>query len=200
MAPSSKRAIVFLITLKAWRRAATLYCTHILTTIATLAIFCAAGIYLKRPDFMSFINIGPLMDQPAKALIGLATMGHQTWLQQYPVNVWRAVADAAAIPDDRQHQHFCHGRAFGHSVAGFRRVPDRAAKLSNRRCVVSQSIVVAVPVRHRDRGHHACAPRRHHCVQQVSVRPFRCLYPDCTGLGALAAVGCRYVTWACRWL
>ena len=33
----------FLITLKAWRRAATLYCTHILTTIATLAIFCAAG-------------------------------------------------------------------------------------------------------------------------------------------------------------
>jgi hypothetical protein len=66
-----------LITLKAWRRAATLYCAHILTTIATLAIFCAAGIYLKRPDFMSFINIGPLMDQPAKALIGIATMGHQ---------------------------------------------------------------------------------------------------------------------------
>ena len=67
----------FLITLKAWRRAATLYCTHILTTIATLAIFCAAGIYLKRPDFMSFINIGPLVDEPAKAFIGLATMGHQ---------------------------------------------------------------------------------------------------------------------------
>lgn len=67
----------FLMTLKAWRRAATLYSTHILTTIATLTIFCAAGIYLHRPDFMSFINIGPLMDQPAKALIGLATMGHQ---------------------------------------------------------------------------------------------------------------------------
>ncbi|MBZ9654629.1 OpgC family protein [Phyllobacterium lublinensis] len=67
----------FLMTLKAWRRAATLYCTHILTTIATLAIFCAAGIYLKRPDFMSFINIGPLVDEPAKAFIGLATMGHQ---------------------------------------------------------------------------------------------------------------------------
>ncbi len=67
----------FLMTLKAWRRAATLYSTHILTSIATLAIFCAAGIYLKRPELMSFINIGPLMDQPAKALIGLATMGHQ---------------------------------------------------------------------------------------------------------------------------
>jgi hypothetical protein len=66
-----------LMTLKAWRRAATLYSTHILTTIATLTIFCAAGLYLKRPEFMSFINIGPLMDQPAKALIGLATMGHQ---------------------------------------------------------------------------------------------------------------------------
>ena len=66
-----------LLTLKAWRRAATLYSTHILTTLATLTIFCAAGIYLKRPDFMSFINIGPLMEQPAKALIGLATMGHQ---------------------------------------------------------------------------------------------------------------------------
>ncbi|MEP7452228.1 OpgC domain-containing protein [Phyllobacterium sp. SB3] len=66
-----------LMSLKAWRRAATLYSTHILTTVATLAIFCAAGLYLKRPEFMSFINIGPLMDQPAKALIGLATMGHQ---------------------------------------------------------------------------------------------------------------------------
>lgn len=66
-----------LMTLKAWRRAATLYSTHILTTIATLTVFCAAGLYLKRPEFMSFINIGPLMDQPAKALIGLATMGHQ---------------------------------------------------------------------------------------------------------------------------
>ncbi|WP_370647927.1 OpgC family protein [Phyllobacterium meliloti] len=67
----------FLITLKAWRRAATLYSAHILTTVATLAIFCAAGLYLNRPEFMSFINIGPLMDQPAEALIGLATMGHQ---------------------------------------------------------------------------------------------------------------------------
>ncbi|QND50875.1 succinyl transferase OpgC [Phyllobacterium sp. 628] len=67
----------FLMTLKAWRRAATLYSAHILTTVATLAIFCAAGIYLRRPEFMSFINIGPLMDEPAKALIGLATMGHQ---------------------------------------------------------------------------------------------------------------------------
>ncbi|MBA8878237.1 OpgC domain-containing protein [Phyllobacterium myrsinacearum] len=67
----------FLLTLKAWRRAATLYSAHILTTVATLAIFCAAGIYLQRPEFMSYINIGPLMDQPAKALIGLATMGHQ---------------------------------------------------------------------------------------------------------------------------
>jgi hypothetical protein len=66
-----------LMTLKAWRRAATLYCTHILMTVATLAIFCAAGIYLKRPEFMSFINIGPLMSEPAKALIGLFTMGHQ---------------------------------------------------------------------------------------------------------------------------
>ncbi len=66
-----------LMTLKAWRRAATLYSTHILTTVATLTIFCVAGLYLKRPEFMSFINIGPLMDQPAKALIGLATMGHQ---------------------------------------------------------------------------------------------------------------------------
>ena len=67
----------FLITLKAWRRAATLYSAHILTTVATLAIFCAAGLYLNRPEFMSFINIGPLMDSPAEALIGLATMGHQ---------------------------------------------------------------------------------------------------------------------------
>lgn len=66
-----------LITLKAWRRAGVLYMAHIGTTMATLAIFCGAAIFLKRPEFLSQINIGPMMEKPAETLFGLATLGHQ---------------------------------------------------------------------------------------------------------------------------
>ncbi|GGA95941.1 membrane protein [Brucella endophytica] len=63
--------------LKMWRRAGVLYTTHIMTTMATLAIFCGTAIFLKRPEFLSQINIKPVMDHPVEALFGIVTLGHQ---------------------------------------------------------------------------------------------------------------------------
>lgn len=63
--------------LKMWRRAGVLYITHIMTTMATLAIFCGAAIFFRRPEFLSHINIEPLIKHPAEALFGIVTLGHQ---------------------------------------------------------------------------------------------------------------------------
>ncbi|MBC2886927.1 OpgC family protein [Ochrobactrum sp. CM-21-5] len=66
-----------LLSLKMWRRAGVLYTAHIMTTMATIAIFAAAAIFLKRAELLNQINIGPLVKQPVEALFGLVTMGHQ---------------------------------------------------------------------------------------------------------------------------
>ncbi|PYE88686.1 OpgC family protein [Phyllobacterium leguminum] len=63
--------------LKMWRRAGVLYTTHIMTTMATLAIFAGTAIFLKRPEFLSQINIQPVMKHPVEALFGIVTLGHQ---------------------------------------------------------------------------------------------------------------------------
>ncbi|RUU95590.1 hypothetical protein EOB36_32130 [Mesorhizobium sp. M6A.T.Cr.TU.017.01.1.1] len=64
-------------TLKLWRRAGVLYVAHIVTTMAVVAIFCAAAVFAKRPDMLTLINIEPLIRNPQQALIGIATLGHQ---------------------------------------------------------------------------------------------------------------------------
>ena len=66
-----------LITLKAWRRAGVLYITHIMTTVATLAIFSAAALAFARPDLLKLINIELIINDTPKALVGIATLGHQ---------------------------------------------------------------------------------------------------------------------------
>lgn len=66
-----------LLTLKIWRRAGVLYTTHIMTTMATIAIFASAAIFLKRSELLKEINIEPLLKQPVEALFGLVTLGHQ---------------------------------------------------------------------------------------------------------------------------
>jgi len=63
--------------LKMWRRAFTLYSAHILTTLATLAIFCSAAIFLHHDSFLGQINIATLIKEPAKGFVGLFTLGHQ---------------------------------------------------------------------------------------------------------------------------
>jgi hypothetical protein len=66
-----------LLTLKAWRRAGTLYVAHIVTTVATLAIFSASALLFARPKLLEMINIGALVEDTPRALVGLATLGHQ---------------------------------------------------------------------------------------------------------------------------
>lgn len=66
-----------LLTLKMWRRTFTLYTAHILTTFVTITIFCGAAIFMHHPEFLTKINIGPVIKEPAKALFGIVTLGHQ---------------------------------------------------------------------------------------------------------------------------
>ena len=64
-------------TLKMWRRAGVLYASHIVTTVVALAIFCAAAVFAKRPDLLLEINIQPVIDKTAEAMVGIVTLGHQ---------------------------------------------------------------------------------------------------------------------------
>ena len=66
-----------LIALKAWKRAGVLYVAHVMTTVATLAIFSAAALYFTRPDLLKLINIQMIIEDTPEALIGIATLGHQ---------------------------------------------------------------------------------------------------------------------------
>lgn len=66
-----------LVSLKTLRRAGTLYVAHIMTTVATLAIFSAAALYFARPDLLKLINIQMIIEDTPEALVGIATLGHQ---------------------------------------------------------------------------------------------------------------------------
>src|SRR6185369_7419847 len=63
--------------IKAWRRAGVLYVAHIMTTVATLAIFSAAALHFSHPDLLRLINIDVIIDDTPEALLGIATLGHQ---------------------------------------------------------------------------------------------------------------------------
>lgn len=66
-----------LTTLKAWRRAGVLYFAQLATTLGTLAIFAFIALSLEAPELMKSINIGPVMEQPAQAIVGIVSLGHQ---------------------------------------------------------------------------------------------------------------------------
>ncbi|TJW81659.1 MAG: hypothetical protein E5V92_24090, partial [Mesorhizobium sp.] len=66
-----------LATLKMWRRAGVLYVTHIVITMAVIAMFCAAAMFAHRPELLKMINIEPLMKNTPEVLLGIVTLGHQ---------------------------------------------------------------------------------------------------------------------------
>lgn len=66
-----------LTTLKIWRRAGVLYLTHIVVTVATLAIFAFFALNHNAPQLLEKINIGPVVNDTARSLLGLASLGHQ---------------------------------------------------------------------------------------------------------------------------
>ena len=63
--------------LKVWRRAWVLFYTHIMATVATLTIFCAGAVIASRPDILEMNNIQPLIDDTARVIVGIGTLGHQ---------------------------------------------------------------------------------------------------------------------------
>ncbi|MGB3387858.1 MAG: OpgC domain-containing protein [Pseudaminobacter sp.] len=75
--PKFKPGNRLLLTLKAWRRAGVLYVAHIMTTVATLAIFSAAALHFARPDLLKLINIRIIIEDTPEALLGITTLGHQ---------------------------------------------------------------------------------------------------------------------------
>lgn len=60
-----------------WRRAWTLVRAHLMTTVATLIVFCATAVIAGRPDILLQNNIQPLMDDTARVILGLGILGHQ---------------------------------------------------------------------------------------------------------------------------
>lgn len=63
--------------LRMWRRAGVLYASHIVTTMTALAIFAIAAVHAGRPEMLVEINIGPVINDTARALVGIVTLGHQ---------------------------------------------------------------------------------------------------------------------------
>jgi hypothetical protein len=68
-------------TIKAWRRAGMLYFSHIVTSVIGIALFCFAMLYFMDPGYLNdtivYMDIKPLMDDPARGFLGLAALGHQ---------------------------------------------------------------------------------------------------------------------------
>jgi hypothetical protein len=65
------------LTVKAWKRVGTLFVAHMTGTLLTLAIFCGFAWMFFRPDLMTQVSMGPVVEAPLKGLIALTTLGHQ---------------------------------------------------------------------------------------------------------------------------
>lgn len=65
------------VTLKALRRAFTLYVAHIMTSIMTLAIFAAGALYFGRQDLIGEINIRPIVENTEQGIVAMVLLGHQ---------------------------------------------------------------------------------------------------------------------------
>ena len=67
--------------LKAWQRAWVLYLSHVTTTVAGIAIFSAAALWLGTQAYVDdsfvFMNLKPFFADPERGLIGIAVLGHQ---------------------------------------------------------------------------------------------------------------------------
>mgnify|MGYP001308321696 CR=1 FL=1 len=63
--------------LKIWRRTGKLYVAHATTTVITIGLFFAAALAWNDPSLTTEINLRRVMADPQRALIGIATLGHQ---------------------------------------------------------------------------------------------------------------------------
>ncbi len=61
---------------RALKRAGQLYMAQTVSVIACIAVFAAAAIYFGDPEIAGRNNIQPILDDPAKGLLGVALMVH----------------------------------------------------------------------------------------------------------------------------
>ncbi|WP_237213484.1 OpgC family protein [Falsiroseomonas oryziterrae] len=65
------------VTARAWRRAFDLYAAHLLTVLLACAIVAYAASVEGDPRLLGWINLGPVFDDTAAALVGVVLLGHQ---------------------------------------------------------------------------------------------------------------------------
>ncbi|WP_369240202.1 OpgC family protein [Jiella sp. M17.18] len=63
--------------LKAWRRAGSLYLVQMMLTLVALGIFCWGVLAFGRGDLLHTIGLDAFVDTPVQMMVGLATLGHQ---------------------------------------------------------------------------------------------------------------------------
>lgn len=65
------------ISLKAVRRAGTLYSAHIASTLAAIVLFALVAQSTGNPDYLDLIGVAPLFADPWPGLVGIMTGGYQ---------------------------------------------------------------------------------------------------------------------------
>jgi hypothetical protein len=86
-------------TLRAWRRAFDLYAAHLLTVLLACAIVAYAAQVEGDPRLLGWINLGPVFDDTAAALLGVVLLGHQPgYLNILPLYIVFLLAIPALLP------------------------------------------------------------------------------------------------------
>jgi hypothetical protein len=87
------------VSVRAWRRAFDLYAAHLLTVLLACAIVAYAAQAEGDPRLLGWINLGPVFDDPAAALLGVVLLGHQpSYLNILPMYVVFLLALPALLP------------------------------------------------------------------------------------------------------
>ncbi|MBL8905408.1 MAG: OpgC domain-containing protein [Rhizobiales bacterium] len=67
--------------LKALKRSGILYMSHVVTTVAAIALFCLAAVLFAHAGYVDdsivYLNIRPVLADPVRAFPGLVGLGHQ---------------------------------------------------------------------------------------------------------------------------
>lgn len=63
--------------LRVWRRAGTLYVTHIVISVIAIAIIASGVLFLDAMEVVPRVNFTRMLDMPLDAMIGLPTLGYQ---------------------------------------------------------------------------------------------------------------------------
>jgi len=87
------------VTARAWRRAFDLYAAHLLTVLLAAAIVAYAAKVGGDPRLLGWLNLGPVFEDTAAALVGVVLLGHQPgYLNILPMYVVFLLAVPALLP------------------------------------------------------------------------------------------------------